>query len=64
MTMPLIVEETPVVKAIVATVCAYETAAITTGVVPTLTSIHRKHPTVGVVIVAALVWHFLPPKGA
>lgn len=63
MSMPQIVEETPGVKAVVATVCAYETAAIVTGAVPTLTSIHRKHPVVGVAIVAALVWHFLPPKG-
>lgn len=56
--LPRVVEESRAVKVIVTGACAYETVAITTGLVPTITRIHRSHPIVGWSIVAALAWHF------
>lgn len=64
MSMPHVVEESRPVKVIVAALCGYETVAITTGLFPTVTRLHRDHPIIGVAIISALVWHFLPPKGA
>jgi len=55
-------EESDAVKAVVAGLCTYETLAILTGRAPTITAIHRRYPVIGVVIVAALAWHFRPPK--
>lgn len=57
------VEEHPLVRVAVAGLCAYETLAITSGAVPTITALHRRRPLIGVAIVVALAWHFLPPKG-
>lgn len=58
------VEESPAARVVVASICAYEAAAITTGLVPTITACHRRHPIIGVLIVTALVWHFRPQTGA
>jgi hypothetical protein len=55
-------EESAALKAVVATLCTYEAAAILTGRAPTITALHRRRPVVGVVILAALAWHFLPVK--
>jgi hypothetical protein len=63
------VPETPTTKAmrpdwprmIVAALCAYETTAILTGRVPTITTLNRRHPVVGVVLVGALALHFWTP---
>lgn len=54
----LIIPETPLTKAIVAALCAYEVAAITTSRVPTITALHRRWPAVGAVLVGALALHF------
>ena len=45
-------------KAIVASVCAYESIAITSGKLPTITSVVHRHPVVGLVVVAGLSHHF------
>lgn len=55
-------EESPALRVVVASLCAYEAVAITTRACPTITALHRRHPVVGVTIVAALAWHFLPVK--
>lgn len=55
------IPETPATKALVATLCAYEVAAIVTGRVPTITAMHRRWPAVGAAIVVALAVHFVPP---
>ena len=55
------IPETPVTEAIVAALCAYETTAILTGRVPTITTLNRRHPVVGVVLVGALALHFWTP---
>ena len=54
----LVIPETPATKALVATLCAYECAAITTGRVPTITALNRRWPVVGAVLVGALAVHF------
>jgi hypothetical protein len=38
--------------------CAYEIAAITTGRVPTITRLSRRHPWVGAGLTAAIGFHF------
>lgn len=53
-------EESTPLRAVVATVCAYEVVAIASGVVPTVTALHRRHPWIGTAIVTALSWHFRP----
>lgn len=55
------IPETRGTKALVATLCAYEVAAIVSGRAPTITAMHRRWPVVGAVIVVALVIHFAPP---
>lgn len=55
------IPETPTTKAIVAALCAYECAAITTGRVPTITTLNRRHPVIGVALVGALALHFWTP---
>lgn len=54
----LVIPETPATKALVATLCAYEVAAITTSRVPTITALNRRWPVVGAAIVGALAIHF------
>jgi hypothetical protein len=54
----LVIPETPATKALVATLCAYEVAAITSGRVPTLTALNRRWPAVGMALVGALAVHF------
>ena len=55
------IPENRATKAVVAGLCAWEIAAITTGRVPTITTLNRRHPTVGVVLVGALALHFWTP---
>ena len=55
------IPETPLTKAVVTALCAWEVAAITTGRVPTITTLNRRHPVVGVVLVGALALHFWTP---
>ncbi|GAW54760.1 hypothetical protein [Nocardioides sp. PD653] len=55
------IPETPLTKAVVAGLCAYEVAAITTGRVPTITTLNRRHPVIGIGIVIALALHFWTP---
>ena len=55
------IPETPLTKALVATLCAYETAAICTGRVPTITALNHRWPVVGVALVGALALHFWTP---
>lgn len=55
------IPETPLTKALVATVCAYEAVAITTGRVPTLTALDRRYPVVGAAIIGGLALHFWTP---
>ena len=55
------VPETPLTKAVVAALCAYETTAICTGRVPTITALNRRWPAVGAVLVGALALHFWTP---
>lgn len=55
------IPETPLTKAIVAGLCAYEVAAITTARVPTITALNRRWPIVGAVLVGALALHFWTP---
>lgn len=55
------VEESAAARAAVAVLCTYEAAAILTGIVPTITALHRRQPLVGAVILGALGWHFRPP---
>lgn len=59
------VEESPGARVVVSALCRYEALAIETGLVPTITSLHRRCPVVGGMILAALAWHFFGPnKGA
>lgn len=55
------IPETPATKAVVVGLCAWEVVAITTGRVPTITTLNRRWPAVGVVLVGALVLHFWTP---
>jgi len=55
------IPETPLTKAVVAALCAWEVAAITTGRVPTITTLNRRYPVLGVVLVGALALHFWTP---
>ena len=55
------IPETPATKAVVAALCAWEVAAITTGRVPTITTLNRRYPALGVVLVGALALHFWTP---
>ena len=48
-------------KAVVAGLCTYEATAILTGRVPTITTLNRRHPVIGVVLVGALALHFWTP---
>lgn len=57
----LVIPETPLTKGVVAALCAYETTAIITGRVPTITALNHRHPLVGVVLVGALALHFWTP---
>lgn len=57
----LVIPETPLTKALVAGICAYETAAIVTGRVPTITALNHRWPAVGAVLVGALALHFWTP---
>ena len=54
----LAIPETGTTKALVAALCSYETLAITTGRVPTITTLNRRWPVVGAVLVGALAVHF------
>ena len=54
------VEESTAARVVVAAACQYEVVAITTGLVPTITSIDKRHPVIGLSIITALVWHFRP----
>lgn len=56
--MAVMIPETPATKAVVAALCAYEVAAITTGRTPTITALNRRCPALGAVIVGALAVHF------
>lgn len=55
------IPETRATKALVALLCAYEVAAITTGRVPTITTLNHRQPLVGAVLVGALALHFWTP---
>lgn len=55
------IPETPLTKAVVAVLCGYEALAICTGRVPTITTLNRRHPAIGVALVGALVLHFWTP---
>ena len=55
------IPENRATKAILAGICTYETAAIITGRVPTITTLNRRHPVIGVVLVGALALHFWTP---
>lgn len=55
------IPETPLTKAIVVGLCVYESVAICTGRVPTLTALDHRHPAVGIAIVGALALHFWTP---
>lgn len=57
----LVIPETRATKALVATLCGYEVAAITTGRVPTITALNRRWPALGAALVAALAIHFAVP---
>lgn len=52
------IPETPLTKTLVAGLCAYEVAAITTSAVPTITALNRRWPVLGAAIVVALGIHF------
>lgn len=54
----VVIPETRATKALVATLCSYEVAAITTGRVPTITALNRRWPALGAAIVVALAVHF------
>lgn len=56
------IEESAPVRVLVASLCAYEAAAILIGGVPTITALHRRRPVIGRSIVVALAWHFRPTK--
>lgn len=53
-----LIPETPTTKALVAALCTYETAAIVSGRVPTITALHRRWPAIGAAIVTSLAVHF------
>ena len=55
------IPETSTTKALVATLCTWEVAAIISGRVPTITALHRRWPVVGVALVGALAVHFWAP---
>lgn len=55
------IPENRTTKAVVAGICAYECAAIVTHRVPTITTLNRRWPAVGVVLVGALALHFWTP---
>lgn len=55
------IPETRSTKALVVALCGYESAAIITGRIPTLTALHRRWPVVGIALVGALVVHFWAP---
>jgi hypothetical protein len=55
------IPENRATKAVVAALCAYESVAITTGRVPTITALNRRWPVVGVALVGALALHFWTP---
>lgn len=63
----LTIPETPIVKAGVAGLCAYETTAIISGLVPslptlpTITALHHRWPVIGAAIVVVLAVHFWTP---
>lgn len=63
----LTIPETPVVKAGVAGLCTYETAAIISGFVPamptlpTITALNHRWPVIGVALVVVLAVHFWTP---
>lgn len=52
------IEESPLAKAAVVAGCAYEVVAVTTGLIPPITTVCRRFPSLGAALVAALVWHF------
>lgn len=54
------IPETGATKALVCVLCCYEVGAIISGRIPTITALHRRWPVIGVVLVGALVVHFLP----
>ena len=57
----LTIPENRATKACVAALCAYETAAIVSGRVPTITALNHRWPAVGAVLVGALALHFWTP---
>lgn len=50
----------PVLRALVAAICAYEVVAIVTRKVPTVSRIARRYPVAGAVVLAGLARHFEP----
>lgn len=48
----------PILRALVAGVCAWEVLAITTGRVPTVSRVSRRWPTFGAVVLDVLDIHF------
>jgi hypothetical protein len=59
--MRLHVPETRETKALVVAFCSYEVAAVTTGLLPTITALTRRWPLLGVALVGALAVHFWAP---
>lgn len=45
-------------KGVVGTICAYESIAIASGRLPTVTKIVHRYPVVGAVVLAGLSHHF------
>ena len=46
-------------KGVTVFLCSYETFAITTGRVPTITEMQRRHPILGIALVGVLSTHFV-----
>ncbi len=46
----------------VATLCTFEVVAITTRRLPTLSQLTRRHPGIGIVLLAGLAAHFYVPS--
>lgn len=61
------IPETPVVKAVVAVACQYETTAIISGFVPsmptlpTLSALDKRYRLIGIAILVGLAIHFWAP---
>ena len=60
MTAPEFTFADPFLRTVVAGACAWEVAAITTGLVPTVSRISKRHPVFGVAVLVVLAYHFRP----